>query len=129
MRVHHIGYIVTDLPKSIAVFESIGYRVESKTVYDAIRDVDIVFMNAEDSRIELVSPKSDNSVVANTLKKVGNSVYHICYYCENLGKAIQEFRKKGFVQIGEAAPAVAIEGKPVVFFYNRQIGIIELVEE
>lgn len=107
---------------------SLGYEPEGEVVYDPLRDIDILFMVNGQYRIELVSPKSKESVVADTLKKLGNAQYHICYYCDDIKVTQEELHDKGFLPAGEIQPAVAINGKKVCFMYNRPIGIIEFVE-
>ena len=129
MKIHHIGYLVKDIEKSIEVFASLGYICESEIVFDQNRGIDIVFMINGDYRIELVSPATDTSVVADTLKKIGNSPYHICYYTSDIQAAAAELKKQKFILIDAPAAAPAINGKNVAFLFNKQIGIIELVEE
>lgn len=129
MKIHHIGYLVKDIKKAVEVFGSLGYTCESEPVFDQYRGIDIVFMINGDYRIELVSPATDTSVVADTLKKIGNSPYHICYCTTDIQAAAAELKKHKFMVIDEPAAAPAIKGKNVVFLFNKQIGIIELVEE
>ncbi|MBR1797899.1 MAG: VOC family protein [Clostridiales bacterium] len=129
MRIHHIGYLVKNIAKARGPFEELGYEAEGEVVYDPLRDIDILFMVNGDYRIELVQPKSPESVVANTLKKIGNSPYHICYYCDDISKAQIELHEKGYYPLGDIEPAVAIGGRKVCFMLNPAIGMIELVEE
>lgn len=64
-----------------------------------------------------------------TLKKIGNSPYHICYECEDVEAAIKELKEKGYMQTGEVEQAVAIsEQSRVCFLYKRTSGLIELVD-
>lgn len=129
MKIHHIGYLVKNIEKAIDVLLSLGYVCESEICFDQSRGIDIVFMVNGGYRIELVSPKTDTSVVADTLKKIGNSPYHICYYTHDIQASVLELKKQRFIMIDEPAAAPAIDGKKVVFLFNKQIGIIELVEE
>ncbi len=128
MDIHHIGYLVKNIEKSIPIFEKMGYTVETETVYDAGRDIDIVFLVNGGYRVELVSPKSKSSVVADTIKKMGETPYHICYYVDNMEESVSELRESGFIPTSEIEPAPAIGGKNVCFLYKRGMGIIELVE-
>lgn len=128
MEIHHIGYIVKNIAKSIPKFEELGFTPEGETVYDGHRDIDILFMTNGGYRIELVSPKSEQSVVYDTLKKFGNSTYHICYYSDDIEKDTSDLSKNGYVMLGEPLEAPAISGKRVCFLFSRQVGLIELVE-
>lgn len=129
MKIHHIGYLVKDLLEAEKQFLLLGYEREAECVYDAARDADICFYINGEYRIELVAPKSSDSVVYGLLKKYKNTPYHICYYSENLEVDIEKLRNNGFWQIDEPKEAVAIDSKRVVFLLSNQSGMIELVEE
>jgi len=128
MDIHHIGYIVKSIEKSIPKFIELGFAPEGETVYDEYRDIDILFMNNGGYRIELVSPKSERSVVYDTLKKFGNSTYHICYYTDDIEAEADNLRNNGYMMLGDPLEAPAIDGKRVCFLYSRLVGLIEIVE-
>ena len=130
MKVHHIGYAVKDINGSINVFESLGYKA-SEIVKDDLRKVNICFMEKDGYVVELISPISKDvpSVVDGVLKKSGNTPYHICYEVPNLKEAIDELKEKNFKAIIPPQEACAIEGRNVCFLFNKDIGIIEIVEE
>lgn len=129
MKIHHVGYLVKNIEKAKTKFEKLGFEVEGDVVFDEYRGIDILFMSNDGYRIELVSVKTEDSVVADTYKKLGNTPYHICYCSNNLEEDKIELRQEGFLPLGESAPAVAINGNNVCFMFNRQIGLIELVEQ
>ena len=129
MKIHHVGYLVKNIEKAITDFKLLGYEKEGNITYDPLRDIDILFLVNSGYRIELVEPKSNQSVVYNTLKKVGNSPYHICYECDDIEVACQQLKESGYIQTSEIEPDIAIsENSSVVFLFKRNSGIIELVE-
>ena len=128
MKIHHVGYMVKKMQPAIEQFRALGYEIEQDTVFDDYRKIDICFMTNGAYRIELVSPKSEDSVVWNLRKKTGNAPYHICYETPDLERAAEELRGQGYVAWDEPHEAVAIGGRRVVFLVNGRIGMIELVE-
>ena len=128
MKVHHIGYFVKNIDKGLKTFCSLGYEIEQDVVRDEYRGIDIAFLVKDGYRIELVSPYTQESVVYELRKKMGNSPYHICYEVSNLDEAIKTLQEQRFVVTQEPHEAVAIEGKRVCFLIHGQMGIIELVE-
>ena len=108
MKLHHYGFLTDDMSKCIAAYELLGYRKIS-SYFDEIRMIDIVFLqNGNDSALlELVSPKSENSVVFKMLNKHRNSLYHSCYEVENLDAAIEKLCDKAFLLIDAPKPAIA----------------------
>ncbi|WP_371372065.1 VOC family protein [Sporomusa aerivorans] len=129
MRMHHIGYAVTDIAKSIVEFNKLGFDVESEVFQDIDRKVALCFMRNGTNRIELVSPISNDSPVKNVLNKVGNTPYHICYISEDIAKDLKELATNKFIVIADIAPAIAFKGKSVAFLFKKDVGLIELVEE
>lgn len=128
MRIHHIGYLVKKLEKARTVFAELGYVETGETVYDEYRDVDILFMEKDGYTVELVSPKSDRSVVAKLIKTYKNAPYHICYVSRDLEADRAHMNEAGFVSIDEPTPAPALGGRRVCFFMNPHIGMAELLE-
>ncbi len=131
MKIHHIGYLVKSIKKSLPDFENLGYKAESDIIYDSLRDIDILFLTNNKYRIELVQSKGPNSIVANIIKflnKEGGRIYHICYCCNDIEITCRNLREKGFIPASEIESAIAIDGHKVCFMFKRTIGIIELVE-
>lgn len=128
LKIHHIGYLVKKLEKAKQTFEALGYHVEQDTVYDAIRKVDICFLVKDGYRIELVSPVSEDSIVAGLLKKYKNCPYHICYETADYESARAELTANGFLAIDMPTPASALGGREVTFFSSATIGMVELLD-
>lgn len=127
LKVHHIGYLVKKIEKAKQTFEQLGYRTEQDIVYDDIRKINICFMVMGDCRVELVSPVSEDSVVAGLIRKYKNSPYHICYETDDYETAYTELTTGGFLAIDTPTPAPALSGRKVVFLTNAAIGMIELI--
>lgn len=129
MKIHHVGYLVSDIDKSLLKFQLLGYKIEKEKIYDEIRDIFIVFIKNDMYRVELIQPVSEKSVAYNLLKKYGHSPYHICYIVKNIEMEVEGLKQQRYVLIDEPCVAPAIEGRRTVFLYNKNVGIIELVED
>lgn len=129
LTVHHIGYLVKKMEKAIESFKSLGYRTLQDIVYDDVRKVHICFMEKDGYRIELISPAAEDSVVSGLMKKYKNSPYHICYETSRFEQDYQTLLSGGFTAIDTPAPAVALQGKDVVFLTSPVMGMIELLAE
>lgn len=126
-NIHHIGYLVKDIEKSALNFENLGYIRENLT-FDPIQKADILFMNLNGIKIELVAPQK-NSQIYPLLKNYRDSPYHICYVVENINSAIYELQILGYMMFREPVKAVAISANAkVAFLMKRNVGMIELVE-
>ncbi len=128
LSVHHIGYLVKKIEKARQTFLALGYHIEKDIVYDDIRKVNICFLTKDGYRIELVSPATEDSVVAGLLKKYKNSPYHICYETADIETAANDLTTNGFIAIDTPTPAPALGNRRVVFLTSAFAGMIELLE-
>ena len=125
---HHIGVAVKDLDATASVYEQGGYR-RSASIFDPIQNVNICWLTKEGTpTIELLAPVDENSPVNKTLEKVGVSPYHCCYVVDNLEEVAAKLRKQKYIMVSKPAEAVAFFGSKVCFLFNKNVGLIELVE-
>jgi len=129
MKIHHIGYAVKCIEKAEKVFQSMGYNAGNEITEDEKRNVRIKFISLGEDVVELVEPSNENSPIFNLLKKNGPATYHICYEVENIDDKIKELKKNGFMVISDISAAPAIDEKSVAFLFNKDIGLIELLEK
>ena len=128
-KFHHIGVAVNNIDATAAIYEDGGYRM-SDIIFDPIQNVNICWLTREGfPTVELLSPVDETSPVCKTLEKNGVTPYHTCYIVENIDEAAKKLRKDRYVMVSKPAEAVAFKGSRVAFFFNKNIGLIELVEE
>lgn len=128
MKIHHIGYLVKKLKKAQEAFEALGYIAEGTAVHDEVRKVDILFLEKDGYRVELVSPYAADSIVAGLIRTYKNSPYHICYEAEDFRRDIDWLEANGYIRMDEPTAAPAIGGRKVTFFMNPALGMVELLE-
>ena len=127
-RFHHIGVATSNIDASAFFYEQGGYH-RSETIFDPIQNVNICWLTKEGMpTIELLAPIDDSSPVNAYLKKNGVIPYHTCYIVDNLEDTSMKLRLQHYVVVSKPAEAVAFCGSRVAFFYNRDVGLIELVE-
>ena len=132
MELHHFGIAVKSISKSVDIYRVLGYQPESELIYDESRNINILFMKNEVTRIELIE-KSDSqlpSPIDTVLdKRSFHCIYHTCYSVQNLEQEISRLRKFNFVLVQEPAKAIALGERQVCFLFHTNIGIIELLEK
>jgi methylmalonyl-CoA/ethylmalonyl-CoA epimerase len=128
LRFHHIGVAVVDLEATASVYERGGYK-RSVFVFDPAQDVNICWLTKQGSpTIELLAPADADSPVNKTLEKNGVTPYHFCYVVEDMEETISELKKQHYILVSKPEKAVAFCGSRVCFLYNKNVGLIELVE-
>ena len=128
MRIHHVGYLVKKTEKAIQAFEALGYRRTREPVLDEYRQADICFLEKDGYVVELVSPVSRESVVADLIKRLGNTPYHICYETDRMEEDLARLQEQHYVMCSELHEAVALDDRKVCFLIHPYLGMIELLE-
>ncbi len=128
MKFHHIGVAVKDISATAAVYVTGGYK-QSDTIFDPIQNVNICWLTKENMPVvELLEPVDETSPVNKILEKNGVTPYHTCYIVDEIELAMKELRKMKYIVVSKPAEAVAIHGCKVCFLFNKNVGLIELVE-
>jgi len=128
IKVHHIGYAVKDISKSLKMFIDLGYELKNEIVKDIKRKVEIVFVQNNNYLVELISPLDDVSPINNYLNKIGSSPYHICYETKEIEQTITNLRKQRYLIVEKPSEAIAINNQRVAFLYHPNYGLLELLE-
>lgn len=127
-KFHHIGVAVKEIDATASVYEQGGYR-RSASIFDSMQNVNICWLTKKGMpTVELLAPVNENSPVNKTLEKMGVSPYHCCYEVDNIEEAVAELKKQRYIMVSKPAEAVAFCGSRVCFLFNKNVGLIELVE-
>lgn len=125
---HHIGIACRDIAKTQAFYLQMGYTA-SPIVEDPLQHVRISFLEKDGApRLELLEPLDAKNPVARTLDTVGVSPYHMCYEVQDIEAAIADLRRQRFLLVNGPVPACAMENRRIAFLYQKNNGLIELVE-
>lgn len=126
---HHIGYAVKDIERTAKYYTATGWQL-GKVYTDTIQNTYIAFLTREGfPMIELVAPIDETSPICNTLKKVGNATYHVCYSVPDLNTAVVELRAQRFMPLFKPVEAVALDNKKICYLMHPDVGLVELVEQ
>lgn len=129
LKFHHIGVATYDIDATASAYEQGGYH-RSASIFDPIQNVNICWLTKEGMpTVELLAPVDDTSPVCKTLEKNGVTPYHTCWIVPDIEEAALKLRKQRYVMVSKPAEAVAFCGSRVAFFFNKAVGLIELVEE
>ncbi len=126
---HHIGYAVKDIDRTAKYYTATGWQL-GEVYTDTIQNTYIAFLTREGfPMIELVAPIDETSPICNTLKKVGNATYHVCYSVPDLNTAVVELRSQRFMPLFKPVEAVALDNKKICYLMHPDVGLVELVEQ
>jgi methylmalonyl-CoA/ethylmalonyl-CoA epimerase len=131
-RMHHLGFVVPDIQKSVEGFaRSIGASWDAKVFHDGLQKVRVSFLRSAsptDPQIELVEPAAADSPVLSFLKK-GGGLHHLCYEVADLDAHLAKVRKEGATMVKAPQPAVAFENRRIAWVFSRQNLLLEFLEQ
>ena len=125
---HHIGIAVNNLKRSKQQYSIMGYSAGTE-IYVPTQKVKICFLTKpEEPRIELIESTAEDSPINTIIKKNGAGPYHTCYITNDLDLTIKQFKKNKFFILNKPVKSTAFNNNLICFLYNKDIGLIELVE-
>ena len=132
MKFDHIGIVVEDIKSSIETYSNnYNFKPLTKIIYESAHGVDLIFFDFGHGYmpvLELIMPTSDKSKVYNFLKKKGGGLHHLAYEVQDINKAINYFKSKKSIVLGEVVPGAGHNNTKTVWLYTSRKGLIELVE-
>jgi len=119
-RLNHIAIVVPDLEIAAAIYrDTLGAQV-SKPALLPEHGVTTVFVELENTRIELLHPLGDASPVKNFLvRNPSGGVHHICYEVNDIIAARDTLKERGARVIGNEEPKMGAHGTPVLFLHPK----------
>lgn len=129
MRIDHIGIAVKDLGQAIRVYEKLLNRPCLKQEVIDSQRVKAAFFETGESKIELLSPTADDSVISKFLSKRGEGVHHIAFETDNIEEEMKRLQQEGFTLLSDK-PVTGANGKRVIFLHPKQVTgvLVELCE-
>jgi methylmalonyl-CoA/ethylmalonyl-CoA epimerase len=130
MKIDHLGIAVRSLKEALPFYQDVlGLKLLGTEVVDD-QGVTVALLPAGDSRIELLEPLSEESVVGRFLDRRGEGLHHICYEVEDLQSKLEDFGARG-IKLLSGYPKRGAEGKLVAFLHPASANgvLVELVEK
>jgi len=130
-RLNHIAIAVPDIDKaSNAWKKALGAKISSPQILPE-HGVKVVFIEAPNTKVELLEPLDQNSPISKFLLKNPNGgMHHICYEVEDIRSASKKLELAGAKILGDGKPKIGAHGNPVIFLNPSDFSgtLIELEE-
>lgn len=129
-KIDHLGIAVDSIDKRLGFWARSLALGEPHLEEVASEKVRVAMLTVGESRIELLEPTSDDSVIRGHIAKRGEGIHHVCFAVEDIDRAISELEKDGHRLVGQT-PRIGAGGSRVAFVHPRSSGgvLIELKEE
>ena len=117
-RLNHVAIVVPDLEAASNLYRNtLGAQVSAPQPLPE-HGVTTVFVDLDNTRIELLHPLGDASPVARFLERhPGGGMHHVCYEVEDIFAARDHLKEQGARVLGSGEPKIGAHGKPVLFLH------------
>jgi len=128
-RLNHVAIVTPDLEKSSRLYrESLGARVSAPQALPE-HGVTVVFVETDNTKVELLQPLGADSPILGFLKKnPDGGLHHLCFEVPDILKSRDALKATGARVLGDGEPRIGAHGKPVLFLHPKDFGgtLIEL---
>lgn len=119
-RLNHVAIAVPDLKAGTAVYEQMLGAKVSPPQPEPDHGVTVVFVELDNTKIELLEPLGENSPIAAFLEKnSAGGIHHICYEVDDIYAARDKLKADGARVLGDGEPKIGAHGKPVLFLHPK----------
>ena len=130
-RLNHIAIAVPDVAAAAATYrDQLGAMVGSAQPLPD-HGVTVVFVDAGNTKVELLEPLGEASPIAAFLQKnPAGGMHHVCFEVPDLAAAVAQLQAGGARVLGDGTPRIGAHGNPVVFLHPKDFAgtLIELEE-
>lgn len=94
-RIDHVGIVVNSITESLQTYcGQLGFTLQERLTLEE-QSVEVAFLDAGNSSIELISPTESQSGTARFLAKRGEGPHHICFEVEDIEAALSQLSAQG----------------------------------
>jgi len=119
-RLNHVAIVVPDMAAASATYRDVlGARVSEPEDLPE-HGVQVVFVELENTKVELLHPLDEASPVASYLaRNPGGGMHHVCYEVPDIHAAAARLVEHGARVLGDGEPRIGAHGKPVLFLHPK----------
>ncbi|MEH6548193.1 MAG: methylmalonyl-CoA epimerase, partial [Sneathiella sp.] len=125
----HVAIAVPNLEAAAAVYRDTLGATVSAPQDEPDNGVTVVFVELDNTKIELLYPLGENSPIAGFLaKNTSGGMHHVCYEVEDIIAARDQLVEKGARILGDGEPKIGAHKKPVLFLHPKDFSgtLVEL---
>ena len=119
-RLNHVAIAVPDLEQAADQYRNtLGAKV-GPPQDEPDHGVTVIFIELENTKIELLHPLGGSSPIAGFLEKnPSGGIHHICYEVNDIFEARDHLKSTGARVLGTGEPKIGAHGKPVLFLHPK----------
>jgi methylmalonyl-CoA/ethylmalonyl-CoA epimerase len=128
-KLNHVAIAVPDLEAAARTYRDVlGAKVSAPQPVTE-HGVTVVFVQLDNTKIELLHPLGEKSPILGFLEKNPNGgIHHICYEVTDILAARDKLKATGARVLGDGEPKIGAHGNPVIFLHPKDFNgaLVEL---
>ena len=119
-RLNHVAIAVPDLKAAAALYRDIlGAKVSAPVVMPE-HGVTTVFVELDNTKIELLHALGDRSPISGFLaRNPAGGIHHLCYEVGDIRATRDRLKAQGLRVLGDGEPKLGAHNKPVLFLHPK----------
>ena len=119
-RLNHVAIVVPDLDAASSSYRDVlGAKVSAPLELEA-HGVTCVFVELENTKIELLHPLGEKSPVAKFLERnPAGGMHHVCFEVQDIIAARDRILAGGGRVLGDGEPSIGAHGLPALFLHPK----------
>ena len=130
-NLNHVAIAVPDLDAGIRKYrDMLGAEVSAPQDLPE-HGVTVVFVQLDNTKVELLHPLGESSPIAGFLEKnPSGGIHHMCFEVNDIRAAAKKLSDEGARVLGDGEPKIGAHGLPVLFLHPKDFDgtLIELEE-
>ncbi|MEH7095118.1 methylmalonyl-CoA epimerase [Neobacillus vireti] len=129
-KIDHIGIAVKSLENTLPFYmDVLGLPLLGIEVVDT-QKVKVAFLNAGETKLELLEPTSEDSPIAGFIAKRGEGIHHVALGVTSIEERIANMREQGIRMIDDQ-PRLGAGGAQIAFMHPKSAAgvLVELCEK
>ncbi|MBS4215757.1 methylmalonyl-CoA epimerase [Neobacillus rhizophilus] len=129
-KIDHIGIAVKSLEATLPFYTEVLKLPLLKIEEVASQKVKVAFLQAGETKLELLEPTSEESTIASFIEKRGEGIHHVALGVESIEARIAEMKEQGIRMIDEV-PRPGAGGADIAFMHPKSASgvLFELCEK
>lgn len=129
-KIDHIGIAVKSLEATLPFYTEVLKLPLLKIEEVVSQKVKVAFLQAGETKLELLEPTSEESTIANFIERRGEGIHHVALGVESIEARIAEMKEHGIRMIDEV-PRPGAGGADIAFMHPKSASgvLFELCEK
>jgi methylmalonyl-CoA/ethylmalonyl-CoA epimerase len=129
-KVDHIGIAVKSLENSLPFYTEVLQLPLLAIEEVNSQQVKVAFLQAGETKLELLEPMSADSTIAKFIEKRGEGIHHMALGVDSIEERIAEMKEKGIIMI-DHQPRPGAGGADIAFMHPKSANgvLVELCEK